>query len=325
MYDGSELTSGLTDAEGDLREFAATAERASDDVNAALRSVDDGVRSSLSTGGTLDDGTTSASRDLQDFAANAKEEVPGAMLDMQDGVASAASGIAAALAPMGTGGLVLAGLLAGFTIMKNRADAAAQAMRDSINEAVSAIEVKARTTNQAIERMYEKQLTFQKTLEKFGDGDATKGYEKLAHYADVLGVETEDVVAFIQGRFTPAAANVAELIKRQGDLLREQGGTLRDNNGVLTEQQTVAGTLNRLAAEEREVRERAGAQLRDNRDYLADIRREQDQVKDSGKKVADDAERAAAAWERVQSAQLNIVRHQANINGAGAGGALAGL
>lgn len=302
MWDGDDLKAGTAEAETALEDLARETEYASDKINTALRSVDDGVRTSLGSGGSLDQATTSASADLQSFADNAKEEVPGAMLDMQDGVQGAAQGLAAALAPMGPGGLVIATVLAGFTIMKNRADAAAQAMRDSVNDAIGSIEVKARTTNAAIERMYEKQLNFEKTLEKFGDGDATKGYEKIAGYADTLGVETEDIVAFIQGRQIPAAQRVADLIKLQGDNLKDSGERMRDNWGVLTDQETVAGALNKYAEEERQVREKTLAIERDARDALRDLRNDSERTADAQERTAAAAERTADAWERTGSA-----------------------
>ena len=272
MWNGDDLKQGTEESARALEDLARETDYAADKMNTALKSVDDGVRTSLGSGGSLDQATTSASADLQSFADNAKEEVPGAMLDMQDGVQGAAQGLAAALAPMGPGGLVIATVLAGFTIMKNRADAAAQAMRDSVNTAIGSIEVKARTTNAAIEKMYERQLNFESTLEKFGDGDATKGYEKLAGYADTLGVETEDIVAFIQGRHIPAAQRVADLIKLQGDNLKDSGDRMRENWGVLTDQETVAGALNKYAEEERQVREKSLAIERDARDALQDMR-----------------------------------------------------
>jgi hypothetical protein len=295
LWDGNELKQGTEEGARAVEDFAREVDTAAEDINASLKSVDDGVSSSLASGGTLDQGTDQASSSLKDFADNAKEEVPGAMLDMQDGVASAASGIAAALAPMGAGGLVIASVLAGFTILKTRADEAAQAMRDQINTALGAIEVKARTTNAAIERMYEKQLTFEQTLERMGDGDATKGYERIAGYAETLGVETEAVVAYIQGRMTPATERVADLLARHNRELAESGDKLRENWGTMTEQQVVAGTLGRLAAQERDVRDRTLAIEKDARDYLRDQADASDRLAENSRRIADDSRRGADA------------------------------
>ena len=295
LYDNTRLKAGTEEAERSIETLAREVETSSDDIRRSLQSMDDGVSSTLGPSGTLDTSTDVAGDSMRDMASTAREEVPAAMLDMRDGVTGAAEGIAQAMATLGPGGTVVATAIAGFVILKGRAEATAQAMRDQINTALSSIEVKAKTTNAAIERMYEKQLTFQQTLERMGDGDATKGYEKLAGYATTLGVETEDVVAFIQGRQTPAAERVAEILARQGDILAGQGEKLRDNYGVLTDQQTAAGALNRLAAEERDVRDRTLAIAKDSRDYLQDNKDATDKAADAAERQADASERTAAA------------------------------
>ena len=271
MYDGAEIKAGAEESEAALEALADSAKVSANEINTALKSVDDGVSSSLGSGGTLDTGTEHASSSLGDFANNAKEEVPGAMLDMQDGVAGAASGIAAALAPMGAGGTVIAGVIAGFVVMKNQADAAAQAMRDKVNSAFSAIEVKAASTNRAIQRMYEQQLTFSKTLEEFGDGDATKGYEKLAGWADALGVETEAVVAVIQGKQTPAANDLRIIMEKQVELMKQ-------GNGTLSEQQQIVASISTAANQEADARKLTNEMSRDNRDLLREVKLEQQGV-----------------------------------------------
>jgi hypothetical protein len=297
MYDGAELKAGTAESELAIKDLASTVDTATSDINTSLRSMDDGVSSSAAA---MDDGTATAKASMTDMASTAREEVPMAMLDMQDGVSGAAQGIAGAMATLGPGGTVVASLISGFVIMKNRADAAAQAMRDSINGALSAIEVKAATTNRAIERMYEKQLNFEATLEKMGDGDATKGYEKIAEYAAALGVETEDVVAFVQGRQIPAAERVAELIAEQQRLLAASGQSLRENHGTMGEQAVVAGTLTRLAAEEEDVRQRTLAIERDARDYLLDQKNAQ---RDTAEQVAYSADEAYRLYQNMEKAR----------------------
>ncbi len=306
-----------------MDDLARKVEYAADSVNDSLRTMDDGVQSSIGQGGSFDratqdfDGSSSTDQgvdSMKEMANTAREEVPAAMLDMRDGVTGAAEGIAQAMASMGVGGTIVGGVIAGFVVMKGRAEAAAQAMRDSVNEAFSAIEVKARSTNKAIERMYEKQLTFEQTLEKFGDGDATKGYEQIAAYAEALGASTEDVVQYVQGRQTPAAQRVAELIERQGDLLEQQGVTLAKNQGTLTEAQLAAGTLTRYAQEEAVARERTLTMTRDARDYLQDNKAATEAARDATKEAADDAERIAAAYERTAAALLNAARASADID-----------
>lgn len=317
LFDDTRLKSGTADAERSIEDLAREVDSSSDSINQSLKSMDDGVSSTIGSGGTFDASTDQGVDSMKEMASTAREEVPAAMLDMRDGVTGAAEGIAQAMASLGPGGTVVASVIAGFVVMKGRAEAAAQAMRDRVNEAFSAIEVKAKSTNKAIERMYEKQLLFEQTLERFGGGDATKGYERIAGYAKAIGAETEDVVAYIQNRQTPGAEKVAALLARQGDILREQGVSLAKNQGTLTSAQVAAGTLTRFAQEEATAREITLNMARDARDFLRDNKEATEDTAKATVTSADAMERAAAAAERIDRALANAARNSGNVNVAG--------
>lgn len=302
LWDGTKLEAGTGDAEQSVKSLADQVDTSTEEINRALRSMDDGVSSTLSRGGTLDRGVSDADTRLGDFADTAREEVPGALLDMQDGAASAMQGLAGAFASIGPGGTIIATVLAGLTILVNRSESAAQAMRDRVNAAMDAIEVKAGTTNTQIARMYEKTLTFDKTLESFGGGDKTKGFAKLAEYADKLGVEVSDIVNLVNGQWTPGAKALRDLMTYQLNTTKDTGLGYAVNLATLDGTRDTMLAILDAADTEKQTRAQTLAQERENRDVLAEQR-------DLRRSAAAAAE-AEARWTRQTREEAERITNQ---------------
>lgn len=294
--DASGMSKGATDAETSVKGLETQVESSTDSINQSLRSMDDGVSSSLGTGGTLDRSASEAESSLGRVKEQVGEELPGAFLDMQDGAASAASGLAMAFSSAGPAGIALAGALALFAALKTKSDAAAQAMRDSINSALSEIEVKAKQSNKAIIASYEKTLTFRKTIEALGGGDATKGFGILADHADALGVSVADIVALINGQWTKGALRLRDQLRQAQDAVAKQR---QDAEGIATR---VLPSLNDeyqflvdQISKQNEIQKRTVANLKQERDYARETA---------------EAHKAGAGWLSAQEARLQGINNK---------------
>jgi hypothetical protein len=288
-------------------EMADTASAASRSVEASFERMEAAARSSSTRVRTDVDQADSS---LRSMGETAREEIPGAMLDMEGGVADAASGIGMALAPLGPAGIAVGAALAGFSLLKRRSDAAAEAMRESLNAALDAITVTAKSTNREIYRMYQATNDFDSVLEKVGDGDKTKGFEILADKAALMGVEVRDIVAYLRGDMTEGAQVVAMHMEGAAGSLKEQSHYWYNTGESLTEAESAAASLSSLATEINRERAQAIEYERENRALLRDQRREREAA-------ADAAEREAAAAERIARAGGRSV-------GAAAGAAWSG-
>lgn len=302
IYDNTNLKTGTQESERYMDSLARAVDDSSDDMRRSLQSIDDGVSSTFSSGGSVDRSVGEADDRLGEFADTAREEVPGALLDMQDGATSAMQGLAQAFASIGPGGTIIATVLAGLTILVNRSESAAQAMRDRVNAAMDAIEVKAGTTNTQIARMYEKTLTFDKTLESFGGGDKTKGFAKLAEYADKLGVEVSDIVNLINGQWTPGAKALRDLMTYQLNTTKDTGLGYAVNLATLDGTRDTMLAILDAADTEKQTRAQTLAQERENRDVLAEQR-------DLRRSAAAAAE-AEARWTRQTREEAERITNQ---------------
>jgi methyl-accepting chemotaxis protein len=268
QMDASGLQKGSETAQASVKDLESQVDRSTEDINSSLRHMDDGITSSLGSGGTftrgMDEGESSVGR-LKDSV----EEIPGAMQDLSDGAASAAAGLANAFASMGPAGITVGAVLAGFSILKTKAEATAQAMRDRVNSALDAVEIKAKMTNAEITKAYEKQLTFQKTVADLGGGDQTKGYGVLLDHAHALGVQVEDIVALINHEWSPGALKLRDLLRQQQEAVAAHR---QDAEGIATrvlpslsdDWQFIADKVRQSNQDFKQFREVA----RDTRDYM---------------------------------------------------------
>jgi hypothetical protein len=264
--DTSSFEKGTDNAEAAIKSLAAQVDTASEDINASLKAMDDGVSSTLGPSGSMTHSVDGAKAGVKDLAGGFREELPGAMLDFKDGAASAATGLAAAFAPMGIAGTVVAGVLAGFSLMKKSAEDQVAAMKARVDAITSAIEVSVKTTNAEIRKAIIEQGTWEAGLATVG------GIDKALGYAKQFGVQVADIVALVNGQQTQGANRLLGILRDQLNTTVETG------RGYAVNLATLNGTLNptlellELRKRERDAQKQSEESLRQQRDYLVDIK-----------------------------------------------------
>lgn len=271
IYDNTKLKAGTQESERYMDDLSRAVDDSSDDMNRSLRSIDDGVKSTFSSGGSIDRSVGEADDKLGEFADTAREEVPGALLDMQDGASSAMEGLAQAFASIGPGGTIIASVLAGLTILVNRSEASAQALRDRVNAALDSFETKAKQTNRDLLKAYKDALTFDTVVSEIGQGDKAKGFATLSKYADQIGVSVNDIVNLIANRWTPGARALRDYMERQLNTTKETGLGYAVNLATLDGTRDAMLAILKLAGQQDETQRQSLNYAKSERDNLVDI------------------------------------------------------
>lgn len=314
LYDGTKLKAGTEQSEASIEALADSVDAASDQMRASLASIDDGVTSTLGTGGTfsrsVDDVEVEGGR-LKDvgaevgaeFAANLQEGV--ASGDIKSTLLDTFSGLGAAAGATGQLGLAAGGVgvLLGATLIKGLTQAAEEKRAEfvaAVNEGFQQIEVKARTTFADIRKQFLEAFDFKSLLEELGEGDPNAALDKINQAAAYLKVPFGELVDVLRG----------EVNAENRDTLR-----LLQAHAAQINTELVPGLFTMTAEEEKqrdlskELLEYAGVR----RDKLADVvelsaaeRDYKRETRDASVVLAEATERTAAALERAERASIRI-------------------
>lgn len=239
MYDGTELTAGTAKSELEIEGLADSVDTAATQMRASLSSIDDGVNTTLGTGGTFSQGVDATEAEGgrlkevgtevgAEFAANLQEGV--ASGDVKQTVIDTFSGLGAAAGATGQIGIAAAGvgLLLGTAIIKGMTaniEARRQAIIDSMNEIFSSLEITAKTTGQQIQKQILEGFDFTSVIEQLGGEQGfAGGMEKVNDIVKETGASFSVVIQALQGEVNPQTDALLETLikaKDEGSLLSD--------------------------------------------------------------------------------------------------------
>lgn len=311
LWDGTQLKAGTQESERYIDSLADAVDDSSDAMRRSLDSIDDSVSSTFSgSSSTFGRAVSDVENDGQrlggigseigsEFSENIGEGIRSG--DIAGSVTETFTSLAGSLGVVGIGIAVGAGFINGAI---KGAQATRQAFVDAVNEAFNSIEVKANQSSAAIAKAYTRTLTFKKTLEDIGGGDALKGFEKLQGIAEDLGVSVDDVVLLLQGRMTEGAKRVRDAMIEVNDTLDDSGQAIRESNGVLSDVQQSAATLNTYYQRNLDVKRKTVELLQTESRYAADIAIANDRSAGSAERYANALSRAADSFSRMYGREL---------------------
>lgn len=325
-WDSTDFERGTEDAERAVEDLAREVDYAADKMNTSLRSIDDGVSSTLGPTGTVnrqfDDFGDHANQTMgeagaevaSEFGSNLAEgissgDTSATVLDSMTGLGATLASAGGALAFAGVGALVGGALVSGIV---NRIKTANQAIVDAINESFQAVEVNARQTNRAIKDAYLDTLNFKDTLTNIGGGDAQKGFETLTAYAEDFGFAAEDAVNLINREMTPGARGLRDAIKEVGVNTDQYVTRLDDGQVILDDVVTSGSALNRILDEQRQKQEGSLRLLESERNAKRDIKDDQRQLTNDARDYYEYTRLAADAAGRL-GGNLTTAARQAGI------------
>lgn len=326
LWDGTKLKSGTDESEAAVESLADSVEASSDQMRASLASIDDGVNTTLSSGGTFSSGVDDVEAEGgrlkevgsevgAEFAANLQEGV--ASGDIKGTLLDTFSGLGAAAGATGQLGLAAAGVgvLLGATLMKGlaaKAQAERQEFVDAVNTAFEQIEVTAQSSFETIRREIKKTFTETAVIAELGGEEGVLGgYERINELIQITGVKFNDVVDILQGEVSPRLDRARELIIEASDNTELWGRwTTIIGQGYSDNAKTAQDILKITEGNVKEQDALLGLTL---------------QYRDGMTVSAAAAERSADAWERISRATDNVVRNATGLGGNATGGALAGL
>jgi len=218
MWDNTALKQGTMEAEADVERMADAVDAAATEMRTSLSSIDDGVSTTLGTGGTFSSGVDDVEAEGgrlkevgsevgAEFAANLQEgvasgDIKGTLLDTFSGLGAAAGATGQlGLAAAGVGVLLGATLIKGLTA---KAAAERQGFVDAVNTAFEQIEIKATDTFDTIEKKIQDTFTRVGVVSELGGEEGLiGGYERINELVALTGVKFEEVVKILQGKTNP--------------------------------------------------------------------------------------------------------------------------
>lgn len=302
LADATKLKAGTDEAERSIEALADAVDTSSDQMRASLQSIDDGVTSTLGSGGTfsrsVDDVEAEGGR-LKDvgsevgaeFAANLQEGV--ASGDIKGSLLDTFSGLGAAAGATGQLGLAAAGVgvLLGATLIKGLSQAAAERKQefvDEINGAFDAIEINAKSTFDSIRKQLMSAFDVQAVLTELGgEQGLVGGLEKVNEVARASGVPFNDIVDILRGKMNPDLKVAQQLLRDAGAEVAYQVRGHGANVDALTDEARLATDILEASKENRKQQDivESGAQ----------------RLAGYYERTADAAERTAAALARINS------------------------
>jgi hypothetical protein len=169
LFDGTAFEKGSNDAEAAVKDLATQVDASTEKINQSLKSMDDGVTTTLGSGGTMDRSFTETEGHTEKLAGQFKEELPGAMLDMQDGASSAASGLAMAFSSAGPAGIAVAGMISLAVLLGKSFSSQATKMREAVNTAFQSMEITAKSSLADIRKEFVKSIDQQQYMNDNAD------------------------------------------------------------------------------------------------------------------------------------------------------------
>lgn len=154
IWDGTRLKAGTEEAERAVESLADNIDTSSDEIKRSLDSIEATADSAGTSLKSVDDISLSgvgqeveqADSKMKALGQTASEEIPGAMTDLSDSAADAATGLSTAFATLGPAGIAVGAVLAGIGIMmrksqeaKEKFTADAQAWTDAYIEGLGKI------------------------------------------------------------------------------------------------------------------------------------------------------------------------------------------
>jgi hypothetical protein len=284
-------------------------------MNTAIKTIDDGVTSTLGAGGTLDTASTTvvntSGRKLKaagktigtDFATSLTSGIA------SGDVAGSLSGIATSMAAFG--GFAAVGLGFGAALITGMIQSAAekrQAFIDSVNEGFRQLEVDAKDTGKEIAENILEGITFKDVLADLG-GDAGElgGFQMIQSVSDDIGASQEALLELLRQGINPETQLTYELLAKQLNTMvkqrNEQGGFNDEQGKTFTTLEKIYDA-SRSQTDELKLQKDLGIAERDALRAGADA---QERMTSSAADHAANAERSANAYERVESAILNVV------------------
>lgn len=311
-WEGTDLTTGVLGAKADLEALGDAAGTAATDINTSLSSVSDQATTTFGT--DLPASTDAAAFDLTTKATKFKAVGTELGTQVAQGVASGVdpatsavdvgtslTGLLAASAKTGVGAAALVGIGLGVALVKNMMKAAeeeAQALRDTVNALLGAVENDFKGSMRSIVQDMRSELSVINVITQLGEGDLGAGWAELERVSNATGENVNVLVDYLQGKATPAAMRLADEFGRGRDLVQSGESIIGDTNQTLAVQYGVAKKL----VEEADKNTRAWQVAKDTAAGLKDLM--------SG--TADETERAAAAAERFAAGLGSASRQQGN-------------
>jgi hypothetical protein len=211
MYDGTELKAGTAEAEAAVKSFGDATEAAADQATMALRSVDD-----VSLSGVGQE-VEQADSKLKAMGQTASEEIPGALTDLSDSAADAATGLSTAFATLGPAGIAVGVALAGFGILMRKSEEAKEKFKADVQSWTAAyMEGLGRITASSRRAKLEEDLLNPDSV-----------IAQMKEIADRIGVDQQLIISAVYG--TPAQrAQAAADMATKLDQLRDRYDTIID-------------------------------------------------------------------------------------------------
>lgn len=308
LYDGTQLKQGTTEAETHLEALERATADTSDDINRSLRSIDDGVSSTLGSGGTFDravDDVETSGRRMKDigsevgseFAENIGEGIRSG--DIGGSILETFTSLGPALGVAGIGIAAGAGIING--IISGFRDRRAELI-ENVSSMFSEIEVKATDTAATIQKAIRDTYTFKDVVAEVGGGDETAGMKNVEQAAAAIGVDFNAIVDVLRGAWNPAAQRTLALLQAQSTETETIVKGAGRGATSLTDQAQLAQTILDLSQARRDSQSDTTRLLLRERDYVRGTAGDIGKVADDAERVASANERAAAAAQRMADA-----------------------
>lgn len=216
LFDSTEMRRGADDSERALKDLERTTDQTTDSMNRSLRTVDDGVSSSIGRGGALDRGLDDGQEKMTEFSDTAREEIPNALLDMQDGVDGAMEGLAGAFGTLGPAGTIVATVLAGAAVMVSKSKQKWAEYYAGVSGVLSQLEIDATTSVKNIKKQMTDLADESARIGAFdpsGNNDWAAGMAEVAKQANALGIDTSKLVKLYVEGVNPQTRDTYKLLQ----------------------------------------------------------------------------------------------------------------
>lgn len=309
LWDGTRLEAGTETSQRSLDDLRRAVDDTSDDINRSLRSIDDGVSSTLGSGGSFDravDDVETSGRRMKDIGSEVGSEFSE---NIGEGIRSGDIGgsILETFTSLGPGlGVLGIAIAAGAGIINGLISGARdrqKALDETFNEVFSGLEITAKTTLANIRKQLFATFDINRVLEDIGgEAGLAGGFRTVNDLARQTGVAFNDIVDLLRGNITPATEATRKALEGYAAETRTASDGLGHVSQIHNE---LADSARDLLAYTEDTRGQIQEQVpyaRQYRDYLrqsADAGRD---VRGQAEGVATANERAAAAAQRMADA-----------------------